>query len=304
MSDPGEVPTCYRHPDRETYVSCVRCGRHACPDCMRSASVGQQCVECVQQSNGGARPVRNPFGGRARATSAQPGLTVTYALIAINVILFVVEVAKPSLADAWAMTTYRIYGNPPALHGVAHGEWYRLITSAFLPPPVTGSESSGGYAVTDILFNMYALFLVGPQLERLLGGLRFIGVYLLSALGGSVMYYFLTDPQNWALGASGAVFGLFGAWFVVARRLRLDPRGILTLIVINLVLGFVVPRIAWQAHVGGLLAGALITAAYVYAPRKNQALIQAAATLAVIGLAILAVALRTHQLHQMFPGAN
>ena len=294
MTTPGEVPTCYRHPNRETYVSCVRCGRPICPDCMREASVGQQCVECVREGNQGVRQARNTFGGRA--TSPQAGAVVTYALIGINVVLFLIELVRPSLAVSWEMFGYAPYVNGGPLHGVAAGEWYRLITSAFLPPPVNGPNGTGYLGLMDIGFNMYALFIVGPSLERLFGGVRFLAIYLLSALGGAVMYYYVVDPSQPALGASGAIFGLFAAWFVVSRRLRVDARGIVVLIGINLMLGFVVPRVAWQDHVGGLLAGALIAAAYTYAPRKNQVLVQVAATALVFGLAIVAVILRTHQL--------
>jgi membrane associated rhomboid family serine protease len=261
---------------------------------MRAASVGHQCVECVREGNQGVRTPRNVFGGRA--VSAQTGAIVTYTLMGINVLLFIVELARPSLGLDWAMLGYAFYSYGGPMHGVAAGEWYRLITSAFLPPAVTGGSASS-LGILDIAFNMYALYLVGPALERMLGAARFIGVYLVSAIGGSVMFYYLA-PQNLpALGASGAIFGLFGAWFVVSRKLRVDARGIVTLIVINLVISFVWRgTIAWQAHIGGLLAGALITAAYVYTPRKNQTLVQVAATVLVLGLAIVAVVLRTHQL--------
>jgi len=265
---------------------------------MRSASVGQQCVECVKQSNSGVRPARNVFGGASRPAAA--GAVVTFTLVGINILLFIVELARPSLATDWAMLGYASYSGGGPLHGVAAGEWYRLITSAFLPPAVTGGGGVGGLGLMDIVFNMWALVFVGPSLERLLGSARFIGVYLISALGGSVMYYYVAQPNVLALGASGAIFGLFGAWFVVSKRLRLDARGITTLIAINLVLSLVWrSTIAWQAHVGGLLAGALITAAYAYAPPKNKVLFQAGATGMVVALAIVAVLIRTHQLHQL-----
>ena len=133
---------------------------------------------------------------------------------------------------------------------MADGQWYRLITSAFLHPP-----GLSGLGPLHIVFNMWALIVVGPALERLLGRVRFLAVYLVSALGGSVLFYLVGPPNVEALGASGAIFGLFGAWFVLARRLRLDTRQIVGLIVLNLVIWFVVPNIAWQAHVGGLMAG-------------------------------------------------
>ena len=279
-------PYCYRHPNRETYVSCVRCGRHACPDCLRSAAVGQQCVDCVREGNRGARPVLAAFGGRPSRSAV-----VTWSLIAINVIIFFVEVAKPSLLYDWAMLGIPALTPAGIEAGVAHGQWYRLLTSAFTSP----GTSFSGWGLADIAFNMWALFIVGPALERLLGPLRYIAVYLLSAIGGGVLYYYLV-PGGLAAGASGAVFGLFGAWFVVSRRLGLDSRGIVTLIVINLALSFTVANIAWQDHIGGLVTGAVLTAAYAYAPRKNRALIQLAATVAVVAILAIAVVIRNGQL--------
>jgi membrane associated rhomboid family serine protease len=175
---------------------------------------------------------------------------------------------------------------------VAAGEWYRLVTSAFLAP-ATGLN---GLGFLDILFNMWALIFVGPSLEGLLGRARFLAVYLVSAVGGGVLYYFLAPPNYPAVGASGAIFGLFGAWFVLARRLRLDARQIIILIVINLGISFAVPGIAWQAHVGGLIAGAGLTAAFAYAPRRSRALTQAAATVAILAILVIAVVIRDNQL--------
>jgi membrane associated rhomboid family serine protease len=281
-----QVPACYRHPGRETYVSCVRCGRHACPDCMRSASVGQQCVECIGQGARGTRRAGSVLGGRPAARAV-----VTWALVAINVAIFLVTWARPNIVNDLEMLGYATYSLGGPVHGVAAGEWYRLITSAFLAPGL------GGLGFLDIVFNMWALIFVGPALEGLLGRWRFLGVYLLSAVGGSVMYYFLAAPIAPAAGASGAIFGLFGAWFVVARRLRLDTRGIITLIAINLALSFFYHNIiAWQDHIGGLLTGVVLTAAYAYAPRKNRAALQVLATVAVVVALVVAVAIRNGQL--------
>ena len=289
METPAQVPTCYRHPGRETYVSCVRCGRHACPDCMRSASVGQQCVECVGQGARSTRQARTVFGGRPAA-----GAVVTWTLVAINVAIFFVTWVRPGVVTDLEMIGYASYVPGGPLHGVAAGEWYRLVTSAFLAP-ATGL--TGGLGIWDILFNMWALIFVGPALEGFLGRSRFLAVYLLSAVGGGVMYYFLAEPNAPAVGASGAIFGLFGAWFVVSRRLRLDSRGIVALIAINLALSlFLHNIIAWQDHVGGLLTGALLTAAYAYAPRKNRVLVQVLATVAVVALLVIAIAIRNGQL--------
>jgi len=287
---PAPVPTCYRHPGRETYVSCVRCGRHACPDCMRSASVGQQCVDCVGAGAQSTRPARTAFGGRPTAAAA-----VTWTLVAINVAVFLVTWVRPGIVNDLEMFGYASYGQGGALHGVAAGEWYRLITAAFLAP-ATGL--TGGLGIWDILFNMWALIFVGPALEGLLGRWRFVVVYLLSGVGGNLMFYFLAPQYQPAVGASGAIFGLFGAWFVVSRRLRLDTRGIITLIAINLALSFFLHNIiAWQAHVGGLLTGALLTAAYAYAPRTNRTAVQVAATVGVVALIVVAILVRNGQLN-------
>jgi membrane associated rhomboid family serine protease len=283
-----EVPTCYRHPGRETYVSCVRCGRYACPDCMRSASVGQQCVECVGEGARSTRQARTAFGGLPAS-----GAVVTWTLVAINVAIFLVAWARPGIIDDLAMFGYGQYAISGPFHGVAAGEWYRLITSAFVVP----GAGLNGLGFMDILFNMWALVFVGPSLEGLLGRVRFLAVYLLSAVGGWVMYYYLVSPVQLAAGASGAIFGLFGAWFVVSRRLRLDTRGIVVLIAINLALGFFFHSfIAWQAHIGGLLTGALLTAAYAYAPPRHRTVVQAAATVAVVALIVVAVMIRNGQI--------
>jgi membrane associated rhomboid family serine protease len=277
------VPTCYRHPGRETYVSCVRCGRPACPDCLRSAAVGQQCVECIKQANRGGRRPAGAFGGRPAS-----GAMVTWTLVGINIVCYLAEIFFPNtVVDDGVMIGH--YGSSI---GVASGEWYRLISSAFLHEPL----SDGTFGILHIAFNMWALIVVGPSLERMLGRSRFLAVYLVSALGGSVLYYLVASPVAPALGASGAIFGLFGAWFVLARRLRLDGRQIVGLIVINLVITFVIPGIAWQAHVGGLIAGVALTSAYAYAPQRNRTLIQASATLVILAILVLGVVVRDYQL--------
>ena len=230
---------------------------------MRAAAVGHQCVECVQE---GARTIRQPrtqFGGRERA--GMP--VVTYALIAINVLTFVLQISMRGLQEQLELW-------PPA---VADGQLYRLVTSAFVH-----------YGATHLLLNMWALYVVGPPLEMLLGRLRFAALYALSGLGGSVLVYLLTLNVPTA-GASGAVFGLFGAAFVVAKRLNLNVQWVAAVIVINLVFTFVAPLvskqlISWQGHVGGLVTGGLVAAAYVYAPRERRNVIQAAVTVLVLGV--------------------
>jgi len=254
---------------------------------MRAASVGQQCVECVGEGARSTRQARTTFGGRP-VTSA----VVTWTLVAINVAVFLVAWVRPGIVNDLALFGYAPYVPGGPLHGIAAGEWYRLITSAFVVP----GAGLSGLGFVDILFNMWALIFVGPALEGLLGRARFLAVYLLSAAGGAVMYYYLVPPDHLAAGASGAIYGLFGAWFVVSRRLRADTRGIVALIAINLVISFVWHAIAWQAHIGGLLTGALLTAAYAYAPRRNRAAFQIGATVLVVVIIAIAVAVRNTQI--------
>jgi membrane associated rhomboid family serine protease len=245
-------------------------------------------VECVGEGARSTRRARTTFGGRPAA-----GAVVTWTLVAINVAVFLVAWVRPGIVNDLEMLGYFPYTQGGPVHGVAAGEWYRLITSAFVVP----GAGLSGLGLWDIVFNMWALVFVGPTLEGLLGRARFLAVYLLSAVGGAVMYYFLTPPYHAAAGASGAIYGLFGAWFVVSRRLKLDTRGIVILIAINLALSFFLHNIiAWQDHIGGLLTGALITAAYVYAPRKNRVVIQIAATIVIVALIVVAVVVRNGQL--------
>ncbi len=261
---------------------------------MRAASVGQQCVECVNESTRGTRQARTAFGGRP-AAGGRPvaGAVVTWTLVAINVVVFFATWVRPGIVNDLEMLGYASFSFGGPAHGVAAGEWYRLITSAFVAP----ATLSGGLGWLDIAFNMWALIFVGPALEHLLGRVRFLAVYLLSAVGGAVMYYYLAPASAAAVGASGAIFGLFGAWFIAQRRLRLDTRGIGMLIAINLALSFFLHNIiAWQDHVGGLLTGVVLTAMYAYAPRKNRAVLQVLATVAIMVLLAVAVVIRDGQL--------
>ena len=224
---------------------------------MRSAAVGHQCVDCVSEGAKSVPSARTGGGGILR--SGRP--IVTYALIAINVVMFVLQMTSKGLERElvlWAP-------------GVAGGEYYRLITSAFMH-----------YGVVHLLFNMWALYVIGPPLEAWLGRLRFGGLYGLSALGGSVLVYLLAPIGAATAGASGAIFGLFGATFILAKRLNFDMKWLVAIIVANLVLTFTVPSISWQGHVGGLVSGALIAAVFVYTPRERRNLLQGGACAAVL----------------------
>ncbi|WP_198679300.1 rhomboid family intramembrane serine protease [Thermomonospora amylolytica] len=283
---PTEAPTCYRHPGRETYVRCTRCDRYICPECMRDAAVGHQCVECVREGNRSVRQARTVFGGQVAATPV-----VTYTLITLNVLAYVAEVLSERVVDRFAMLGVWVdqFGMVRP-GGVADGEFHRLITAAFLHSPPGSS-----FSITHILFNMWALWVLGSQLEQVLGRWRFTALYLLSALGGSVLLY-LVNPTGAAVGASGAIFGLFGAFFVVAKRMNAPTGGIVTLLVLNLVITFTVSGISWEGHIGGLIVGGLLTAAFAFAPRANRTALHVAAVAGVFLLLMVLVVVQTVRL--------
>jgi membrane associated rhomboid family serine protease len=263
-----DIPVCPRHPDRESYVRCQRCERPTCPECQRPAAVGIQCVDCVREASKGSRTARTPFGAAVAGTT-QP--RVTQAIIGLCVAAYLLQI----LTDLNVTQDFKF---APVF---ALAEPWRLLTAAFLHSPSSPLH---------ILFNMYALWMTGPYLEALLGRVRFAVLYLLSALGGSVVYLLLSSPENigqWGggtVGASGAVFGLFGAFFVVQRRLNRDTGPLLAIIAINFALGFL-PGVAWQAHLGGLITGLLAAGVLVYSPKLNRTTIQSA------GLAAIAILL-------------
>ncbi|MDX6297883.1 MAG: hypothetical protein QOI51_1740 [Nocardioidaceae bacterium] len=277
----GTTPHCYRHGDRETYVSCQRCGRPICPDCMNTASVGFQCPECVRQGHSQARTVRTSFGGRVG--SQQP--VVTIALIAVNVAVFLLVNATNGINGDIGRKLIELPSSAQyssAYEGVAQGAYWQLITATF-----THVE------ILHIGFNMFALWIFGPFLEHELGRWRFLALYLVTGLVGSVAIYLVANPSGAALGASGSIFGLFGAAFVVLLRQHRDVTQLVVLLVINLFISFAVPNIAWQAHIGGLLSGLAIGAAYAYAPRQRRTLIHLGVLSLFVVVCVVAVALRT-----------
>ncbi|WP_326826678.1 rhomboid family intramembrane serine protease [Streptosporangium sp. NBC_01756] len=287
---PGEpetaaVPTCYRHPGRETYVRCQRCERPICPDCMRDASVGFQCPECVAQGNKTVRQAQSAFGGRAVAVPR-----VTWALLIVNVLAYAAE----TLSTDWVLGTFEMNAGAVAYYG----DWWRLITGAFLHMPL----SAGTFALTHIVFNMWALYAIGPELERRLGSARFLALYLLAALGGSVAVYLFGFA---AVGASGAIYGMFGALFVVSRKLGYDARGVLWLIGINAVITIMMPNISWQGHLGGLITGALVGGIFAYAPAKSRNAVQWGGYVALLVVLVALVLLLppfAYQAEFSFPG--
>jgi membrane associated rhomboid family serine protease len=277
------VPTCYRHPGREAHIRCVRCDRAICPDCMIPAAVGFQCPECVRRGHASQRVARTALGGRVAPNQT----LVTYTLIGLNVVFFLVQQASPSFIDRFSLLPGPVFLRFGDQHlvGVAEGEYYRLVTALFLHA-----------GVMHILFNMWALYVVGAPLEAMLGRLRFVALYFLSGLSGSALAYLLADPRTETVGASGAIFGLFGALFVVGRRLNLSIGPIGIVIALNLVLTFTISGISWQGHIGGLIAGAALAAAWVYAPRAQRTTAQVASSVLVAAVIVAMVVARTHAL--------
>ncbi|MGW1104750.1 rhomboid family intramembrane serine protease [Streptomyces sp. NPDC002540] len=301
------VTTCYRHPSYETYVSCTRCERFICPDCMREAAVGHHCVECVKEGQRSVRQARTVFGGVVSRTAVP---LVTYVLMGLNILAYLGELVRPGIVDRFAMLGARLNGPDGGRYvyeagdfpgfdvtGVVDGEWYRLLTGTFLHLPPDGSSfGSLPFGVLHILFNMYALWNLGRVVEEQLGRARYLTLYLLSALGGSVLVY-LIAPFDATVGASGAVFGLGAAFYVINRRLGRDMQA-----VNRFMAGFLIWMLisagftSWQGHLGGLLTGGIVTLAYAYAPAKRRTTIQAAAGAVLLAVLVLLVVLKTSAL--------
>jgi len=267
---------CYRHPDRETGIRCTRCERPICPECMVNASVGFQCPNCVREA---ASPHARPRTVAGGTVAADPFL-VTKILIGLNIAVFLlVQAVGDRVVYDLALHLQTI---PYVGSGVADGpdQWYRLLTSAFLHQ-----------AYAHIGFNMLSLWWIGSPLERLLGRSRYLALYLVAALGGSAAVLLLA-PDSLTLGASGAIFGLFGATAVFMRRLRYDMRPILFLLALNIFFSFTWSNISWQGHMGGLVAGTVIAIGMAYAPRERRDLVQwgTCAAVLVVSLALSAVA--------------
>jgi membrane associated rhomboid family serine protease len=232
------MEVCYRHPNRETGVSCSNCGRPICPDCMTATPVGMRCPECARQRT---RVRRGPA-----AYSGEP--TLTYVLIGINVLVALggflggASATRGGIGGSTLLTDGAV-----SRHTIADGEYWRLITAGFL---------HAGFF--HLMFNMFALYVLGTLLEPAVGRFRFGLIYLVSLLAGS-FGALLLSPTSPTVGASGAIFGIMGAAVVVMRNRGLSPMesGLGFWIVLNLVITFAVPNISIGGHVGGLLGGAL-----------------------------------------------
>ncbi|MET7983436.1 MULTISPECIES: rhomboid family intramembrane serine protease [unclassified Streptomyces] len=301
MESESAVTTCYRHPKVESHVRCTRCDRYICPGCMREASVGHQCVECVKEGAKSIRQARTAFGGRISTVPA-----VTYVLIGLNVLAYLAELLRSSFVDRFAMLGAGL-GDSDGNHyfwdaahssfyhpeGLVAGEWYRLLTGAFLHLPPT----QGTFGIAHIAMNMFALWNIGRTVEAQLGRVRYLALYLLSALGGSVLVL-LIAPDQQTIGASGAIFGVSAAYYVMARRLGADMAGV-NRFMAGLLIWLVISAglTSWQGHLGGLLAGGLVTAAFAYAPRgPRRALVQSAVCVGLLAVLLVLAVLKVSAL--------
>ncbi|MFC9284063.1 rhomboid family intramembrane serine protease [Streptomyces collinus] len=284
--DARSLPVCYRHPDRETGVRCTRCERPICPECMVSASVGFQCPDCVRDGSGtGHAPTASQPRTMAGGTMTADPRLITKILIGINIAVFIAVQVKSSLLNDLVL----IGQWPPkpfqTTMGVTQGEWYRFVTSMFTHQQFW-----------HIGFNMLSLWWIGGPLEAALGRARYLTLYFVSGLAGGALTYLLAGPSTASLGASGAIFGLFGATAVLMRRLNYDMRPIFVLLAINLAFTFGFKDIAWEAHIGGLVAGVITGYAMVHAPREKRALVQYGTCALVLVVSVVLVLVRTAQL--------
>ena len=261
---------CYRHPERPTRLACSSCDRPICPSCSHDASVGQKCPGCIGQ---GQRNIR-----RVSARTGLPPVTTVLLVItsAVYVFAWLFPELEYELVNELAMWNL----------GVSIGQWWRMVTAVILH----GS-------VLHILFNMWALYVFGPQIERESGSVPFLAIYLSSAAGGSLFVYWFSHPLTVSIGASGAIFGLFGVWLAGAYRLRhtafgrrlLSQLGVL--LAINFALPLLLPNIAWQAHLGGMISGAVIGLLWSAQRRQGHRGRGLAATALAVGVLAVGAAL-------------
>lgn len=307
MTSAGQDTVCYRHPSRAAFIRCQRCDRFICPDCQRPAAVGFQCPECVHAGRQETRAAAAPYGGQR---SGNPALT-TLVLIGVNVVVWVLVFASgqedgrwyhrlallPSgrcladgggyFPDAGEQLCSRI-AQATWAPGVAEGSWWQLATAMFTHA-----------AITHIAMNMLAVYFIGPSVEQVLGRVRFLAVYLLSGLAGSVAVYWLSPTDSSTVGASGAIFGLIGAISVLSLKTHGDLRAAGGLILAGALVTFIgsglIPGVtffgslvSWQGHLGGFVGGVVTTAIIAYAPRQRREIVQ---SLALAGLTLALVAL-------------
>jgi len=280
----GPNTRCYVHPDRLASAVCRSCGRPICVDCMVQAPVGWHCKRCVRR-NAREAPVIRYRPGIAGLTA--PGRApITMALIAINVVMFIASSSAPSLiCNGGNIPIFVASGQPQraVCSGaliVGSGQYYRLFTSMFFH-----------FDIVHIGLNMLSLLILGRLVEPALGKWRYLALYLVAGFGGSVASYLAGSPGELSAGASGAIFGLFGAYFILARRAALDTSWIISLIAINLVFSFTVSGIDWHDHVGGLITGGVVALGYGLSRRRRQQLVMSVLMIVCVSAVLVTLSL-------------
>ncbi len=259
------METCYRHPGRETGVACSNCDRPICPECMTSTPVGMRCPECASDKT------RVRSGAGAYSSTNVP--YATYVLIGLNVVAFIAEIAAGGGVTSGNLVSDGGLSGP----AVDSGDWYRIVTAGFLHA-----------GPLHLLFNMYVLYVAGKLLEPGIGTPRFLAIYFVSLLAGS-LGALLVDPNSITVGASGAIFGLMAAVVVVARGRGMDElvQQFGLFIVLNLVITFAIPGISIGGHIGGLVGGGI--AALLFAGTERRASGSTGTAFEIGGILVLGV---------------
>ena len=274
---------CYRHPDRQSFVLCQRCLRTICPECQTQAPVGVICPECMAAERKKRTPAQKKaarrWGGRGATMAVARGgkPVVTYALLAVTSFIGLVQLipgfSQPIIQALGLFAPY-LY---PNLFALPFEPW-RLLTALFV---------HGGFI--HLALNMLALWMLGQSLEPMLGRVRYLALYLISGLGGSVMVALLA-PGSWTVGASGAIFGLLASLLIIGRHIGANVTGILVILAINFAFGLFSDGISWQAHLGGAITGALVALIYTRTRRREQRRWQIALLVTLVVLLIVIVA--------------
>ena len=280
---------CYRHPQTATGVHCTRCGRPICTECMIEAPVGFQCPECVSRAKTDFRQ------GPGRAVRG--GVTVTKVLLVAIVGMFVLEIVKggpTSMMNPDGRMLFDLGAMQP--FAIAAGQFWRLFTAMFLH-----------IGILHLAFNAYALWVFGSMVERDFGRTQMLLIYVVSGFLASVTSYVWADPRTLSVGASGAIFGIFGAFFVYNYRRRHTALGsqnlrtALSLLVLNAILAFSISGIDWRAHVGGFVAGvACGLVAEAWGPPAQRRIIRVVGYLGLIAIGTVLVVYRTNELRDAF----
>ena len=268
--DPSaEQPVCPRHPDRVTYIRCQRCNRPVCTDCQRPSQVGVLCVDCVREHQRSLSP-----GQRAPRFTDRHGQAVplaTYIIIGLTALVYALQWVGqliPGFPDIYNLFLYSpLHTSWVAIElsqmtGQSLFQPWRMLTSALVHSMASPLH---------LILNMAVLWLIGRQIEQFIGAAKFVAIYVLSAFGGAVAVLFLAAPNSAVVGASGAVYGLFAALWMIGRRLGADTRGITVLIIINFAFSFIGAGISWQGHLGGFLTGLAASVPVVMSDKRRAA---------------------------------